>query len=55
MKGKRFREEQIIAILNEAAEARIANGGLMFQFLILFPLWGSILAVAAKRRLVSTI
>jgi hypothetical protein len=33
-----------------AAATGVANGGLMFQFLILFPIWGALLAVWTKRR-----
>jgi len=36
-----------------AAATGVANGGLMLQFLILFPLWGSVLALLAKRALES--
>lgn len=32
------------------AATGIANGGLMFQFMILFPLWGAVLALWTKRR-----
>jgi len=32
------------------AATGVANGGLMFQFLILFPLWGAVLAFWTKRR-----
>ena len=38
-----------------AAASGVANGGLMFQFVILFPLWGGILAYRAKRRLEQSI
>lgn len=34
-----------------AAATGVANGGLMFQFMVLFPLWGSLLARWAKRRI----
>jgi len=39
--------------LSIAGATGVANGGLMAQFLILFPLWGSILAIWAKRHLQS--
>lgn len=32
------------------AATGVANGGLMFQFLILFPLWGAVLAFWARHR-----
>lgn len=35
-----------------AAATGVANGGLMYQFNILFPIWGSIAAYWAKRRLI---
>lgn len=36
-----------------AAATGVANGGLMAQFLILLPLWGTIVAILAKRKLES--
>jgi hypothetical protein len=33
-----------------AGASGVANGGLMFQFIILFPLWGGIIAYRARRR-----
>jgi hypothetical protein len=41
--------------LSVAGATGVANGGLMVQFLILFPLWGSILALWAKRQLQNNI
>jgi len=37
--------------LSVGAATGVANGGLLFQFLIWFPLWGSVLACLAKRKL----
>jgi len=38
-----------------AAASGVANGGLMVQFFILFPLWGSVLALWAKRKIENVI
>jgi hypothetical protein len=37
--------------MSVAGATGIANGGLMFQFITLFPLWGSLLARWARRRM----
>jgi len=37
-----------------AAASGVANGGLMAQFIILFPLWGSIVALWAKKKIQNT-
>ena len=41
--------------LSISAAKVVANGGLMMQFLILFPLWGIGLAIWAKRKLKNSI
>jgi glucan phosphoethanolaminetransferase (alkaline phosphatase superfamily) len=37
-----------------AAASGVANGGLMAQFIILFPIWGSIIALWAKKTIQNT-
>lgn len=39
------------ASLSIAAATGVANGGLMAQFIILFPLWGTILALWARKNI----
>ncbi len=41
--------------LSVAAATGVANGGLMAQFIVLFPLWGSILAIWARKRSQSSV
>ena len=40
--------------LSIAGATGIATGGLMFQFILLFPLWGPMLASRAKKRSLET-
>jgi hypothetical protein len=40
--------------LSVGAATGVANGGLMFQFFILFPLWGSVAAYWARHKLNAT-
>jgi hypothetical protein len=40
--------------LSVGAATGVANGGLMFQFFILFPLWGSVAAYWARHRVNAT-
>ena len=37
--------------LSVGAAAGVANGGLLFQFLIWFPLWGRVLACLTKKKI----
>jgi len=37
--------------MSVAAATGVANGGLMAQFIILFPLWGPVAAIWSRRRL----